>query len=158
MGASLAPCALQAPFGWLIISVAASGGIAGVELSRVRRGVPRATGPVWQAARSEFEHYFADGRHRLHLPVAVSGTAFQERVWKALSGIAPGRPLTYGALAAALGSGPRAVGGACAANLVPVLVPCHRVISRSGIGGYSAGSGDGDPRFKEWLLRHEGAC
>lgn len=156
MAASLAQGALRAPFGWLLISRAVGGQIVGIDLSRARGGVARCSGPAWRAAGMEFEHYFADPRHRVRLPVVVSATPFQERVWKAIRRIAPGRILTYGALAAAVGSGARAVGGACGANPVPLIVPCHRVVGRSGMGGYSAGSEGDGAGFKEWLLRHEG--
>ncbi len=70
-----------------------------------------------------------------------SGTPFQRRVWEELRRIPAGRTRTYGEVALALGSrgAARAVGGACAANPVPLLVPCHRVVGRAGPGGFSAG-------------------
>ncbi len=73
-----------------------------------------------------------------------SGTDFQQRVWRALLKIKPGRTRSYGELAAALGKprAARAVGAACGANPVPVLVPCHRVLaSDGGLGGFSGGLG-----------------
>lgn len=76
------------------------------------------------------------------LPLDVQGTAFQQRVWRALRALPPGTTTTYGALAAALGqpSAVRAVAGACAGNPVAVAVPCHRVIGRDGgLHGYRWG-------------------
>lgn len=86
--------------------------------------------------------------------VAVSGTAFQLSVWRALCAIPAGRPIPYGALAAIIKRprASRAVGAACGANPVAVLIPCHRVIAGDGgLGGYSGGLG-----VKQRLLAWEG--
>lgn len=85
----------------------------------------------------------------------TAGTAFQRIVWAALTTIAPGETLSYGALAARLGcpKSVRAVGLANGANPISVVVPCHRVI---GADGSLTGYGGGIER-KRWLLNHEGA-
>jgi methylated-DNA-[protein]-cysteine S-methyltransferase len=62
------------------------------------------------------------------LPLAPAGTHFQRRVWERISAIPRGRTLTYGEVATAIRSGPRAVGNACGANPYPIVVPCHRVV------------------------------
>lgn len=85
--------------------------------------------------------------------VEAPGTPFQARVWAALRAIAPGVTTSYSALAAAVGAprAVRAVGSANAQNLVPLVVPCHRVIGRDGsLTGYAGGLAR-----KEWLLAHE---
>ena len=86
----------------------------------------------------------------------TAGTAFQRTVWAALTTIAPGETLSYGALAAKLGcpKSVRAVGLANGANPISVVVPCHRVI---GADGSLTGYGGGIER-KRWLLKHEGAA
>ena len=86
----------------------------------------------------------------------TAGTRFQRAVWAALTAIAPGRTLSYGALAAKLGCprSVRAVGLANGANPISVVVPCHRVI---GADGSLTGYGGGIAR-KRWLLNHEGAA
>lgn len=90
------------------------------------------------------------------LKLKPRGSTYQLRVWRALQNIAPGTVLTYGELAERTGSGARAVGNACRRNPVPLLIPCHRVIARSGIGGF-AGQREGRLlAIKRWLLRHEG--
>jgi methylated-DNA-[protein]-cysteine S-methyltransferase len=92
------------------------------------------------------------------LATAPAGSPFQRRVWQAISAIPAGRTRTYGEIAAELGSAPRAVGGACRANPYPLLVPCHRVVGASGLGGFA---GDVSGRLiavKRWLLAHEGAA
>ncbi|MFW5910315.1 MAG: methylated-DNA--[protein]-cysteine S-methyltransferase [Thiohalospira sp.] len=91
------------------------------------------------------------------MPLApVPATPHQLRVWRAMRAIPPGRPLTYGQLAALLGSSPRAVGNAAAANPWPLLVPCHRVVGRGGAGGYLGEAEGAGPRIKRWLLEREG--
>ncbi len=104
------------------------------------------------------ERYFADGSRPFELDVQLTGTDFQCCVWHALRAIPPGQTISYGELARQLGSGARAVGNACRHNPVPVVVPCHRVVSAHGPGGY-AGHMSGLPlRRKRWLLEHEGVA
>ena len=105
----------------------------------------------------ELAAYFEDPGFRFTLPVAVQGTAFQQRVWQQLTRIAPGTVRTYGELAARLGSGARAVGNACRHNPVSIVVPCHRVVGASGLGGYSGNTAGPGLERKRWLLQHEGA-
>jgi len=79
----------------------------------------------------------------LDLPLDVQGTAFQQRVWKALQGIPPGSTTTYAEIAAQIGkpAAARAVARACASNRIAVAVPCHRAVrSDGGLGGYRWGS------------------
>jgi AraC family transcriptional regulator, regulatory protein of adaptative response / methylated-DNA-[protein]-cysteine methyltransferase len=98
-----------------------------------------------------------DGRKPAReLPLDVRGTAFQRRVWEELQRIPLGETRTYGEIAAAIDAprASRAVGSACGANPVPVVVPCHRVLpATGGIGNYGLG-----PRRKQRLLEHEGAA
>lgn len=87
----------------------------------------------------------------------LKGTDFQKRVWAALLEIPAGQTLTYGELAQKLNSHPRAIGQACRTNPYPVVIPCHRVVSKTGFGGY-AGAVSGDLlNFKKWLLQREKA-
>jgi len=85
------------------------------------------------------------------------GTDFQQRVWSELTHIPWGECMTYAELAKRLGTAPRAVGGALRANPIPILIPCHRVVAASGLGGYAGASELGQVR-KRWLLRHEGVA
>lgn len=85
------------------------------------------------------------------LPLDPSGTDFQKRVWNHLLTICPGHTVTYGEIARALGSSPRAVGGAVGRNPITLIVPCHRVVGASGaLTGYAGGVAR-----KRWLLEHE---
>jgi methylated-DNA-[protein]-cysteine S-methyltransferase len=124
-----------------------------------RRSALRA--PAGRAARRvahELARYFRSGRQSFTVPVELHGTPFQQRVWRALQAIPGGQTLTYGALAATLGSGARAVGNACRSNPVPVIVPCHRVVAVQGLGGYAGQTRGAGLARKRWLLDHEGVA
>jgi methylated-DNA-[protein]-cysteine S-methyltransferase len=99
--------------------------------------------------------YERDPCYRFRLALDLHGTPFQQRVWRALCAIPPGRTRTYGDLARELASAPRAVGGACRANPIPVVVPCHRVVARAGIGGFGGQTTGPQLVRKGWLLAHE---
>jgi methylated-DNA-[protein]-cysteine S-methyltransferase len=123
--------------------------------------LPRATTAV--AARdslgrrieSQLRRFFDSPCIVFDFPIHTEGTAFQQRVWQALRKIPPGERCTYGDLARRLGSSPRAVGGACRANPIPIVIPCHRVVAASGIGGYCGPASASMLRIKHWLLAHE---
>jgi len=98
--------------------------------------------PVLEEATRQLERYFARKLQRFELPLAARGTDFQKSVWKMMREIPYGETATYGGMATALGSGPRAVGMACGRNPIPVIVPCHRVLGSGGKeGGFSGGQG-----------------
>ena len=63
--------------------------------------------------------------------------------------------MTYGEIAEAIHSGPRAVGNACRHNPIPIIIPCHRVVKKGGIGGYCGSLSGKEIQQKDWLLRHE---
>jgi methylated-DNA-[protein]-cysteine S-methyltransferase len=104
--------------------------------------------------RPRLQSYFEGQLRALDdTPVSMSGTTFQEEVWKALREIPAGQTRTYGELADRLGrtQAARAVGHANSLNPVAIIVPCHRVIGASAaLTGYAGGLAR-----KEWLLRHE---
>lgn len=110
------------------------------------------------AARAcrQIERYLEDPDFVFDLPFEYCGTAFQCRVWRQISAIPRGRTLTYNDVAKALKTAPRPVGGACGANRLPILIPCHRVLGANGIGGFMRGRGADALEIKRWLLRHEG--
>ncbi|MDJ0626843.1 MAG: methylated-DNA--[protein]-cysteine S-methyltransferase [Rhodobacter sp.] len=114
--------------------------------------------PVPQAltrARDQLREYFDGQREAFDLPLAPRGNDFQRRFYAALIAIPFGRTRTYGELATDLGVSPQAIGQACGANPIPILIPCHRVLAADGLGGFS---GKGGVETKVWLLKHEGAA
>jgi methylated-DNA-[protein]-cysteine S-methyltransferase len=114
----------------------------------------------WQSAQEPFiaacgqlEEYFAGERRRFDLPLHIEGTPFRLRVWRALKEISFGHTLSYGEIAARIGTpgGARAVGLANGRNPFSIILPCHRVI---GANRQLVGYGGGLDR-KRQLLRHE---
>jgi len=107
----------------------------------------------------QLQAYLEEPTFAFDLPLALSGTHHRLAVWEAMQRIPAGRTRTYGELAEELRSSARAVGGACGANPVPVVVPCHRVIAAGrAIGGFMGAKSEGfELGIKRWLLEHEGA-
>ena len=146
---------IRAPFGELGIAWRGRC-VVGVDLSPAPEAAVTASAlPLWLS--DELAAYFADPQHRFRCELEPAGTAFQHRVWSRIAAIGPGRTRTYGALAAEVGSAARAVGNACRANPVPLVVPCHRVVGARGLGGFAGDTSGRLMAVKRWLLRHEGA-
>ena len=102
----------------------------------------------------QIQAYLSNPQTQFRFKHATSGTPFQRRVWDAISQIPCGETRTYAELAQQIGSGPRAVANACGANPLPLLVPCHRVVAKNGLGGFMQGF-EGGLEVKKWLLAHE---
>ncbi|HEY5602178.1 MAG TPA: methylated-DNA--[protein]-cysteine S-methyltransferase [Gammaproteobacteria bacterium] len=116
--------------------------------------------PANSAARevvAQLNAYFADPCYRFTLQLAPQGTDYQQRVWNMLRRCPPGKVWSYGNLAEKIRSGPRAVGNACRRNPIPIVVPCHRVVSAQGLGGYAGKTTGDNLSLKQWLLQHESA-
>jgi methylated-DNA-[protein]-cysteine S-methyltransferase len=144
---------ITAPFGAVGISV--QGVQVAIELLPQKHAKKTAENKIVVKVVNQIEAYFSNSRNDFNLPIVYKGTPFQRRVWQAISAIPCGRVLTYGDIAAQIGSGPRAVANACGANSLPLVVPCHRVIAKNGLGGFMQGNKDG-LKIKTWLLKHEG--
>lgn len=111
--------------------------------------------PLLIEAKKQLDAYFDGDLESFDLPLDPSGTVHQQKVWDAMQTIPYGETETYGDIAQQLTSSAQAVGGACGRNPIPILIPCHRVVSRAGkLGGYS---GDGGLYTKRALLVLEGA-
>ena len=112
--------------------------------------------PLMRKALQQLDAYSSSARNPLDLPLAPVGTDFQQRVWALLRNIPAGSVRTYGDIAAELGSSARAVGNACRANPIPLFIPCHRVVAKSGLGGFAGQLEGRNLLIKQALLRHEG--
>ncbi len=99
--------------------------------------------------------WLTDPEQPFELPLAIRGTAFQRRVWNAIAAIPLGEYRRYGALASELHTAARAVGQACGANPFPLVIPCHRVVSAAGLGGFANATDGYLIDAKNWLLEFE---
>lgn len=104
---------------------------------------------ITQKTVEQLQEYFDGRRRKFKLPLLFDGTPFQVKVWQALFWIPYGQTITYSELGGWLGdrNKARAVGTACGRNAIPIIIPCHRVVSASGLGGFAA-----DLSIKEKLL------
>ena len=104
-------------------------------------------------AEKQVQEYLKGTRPTFDLPKNPFGSEFQLRVWQEIDQIAFGQTTSYGKLAFKLSSSPRAVGGAFGRNPIPIIIPCHRIIAKTGkLAGYSGGRG---LETKRLLLSHE---
>lgn len=123
------------------------------------RAFAPARGTIAFLACVQLQEYLEDPKFRFDLPLELGSTRHRIAVWEAMQRIPVGRVRTYGDLAKELRSSARAIGGACGANPIPVVVPCHRIVGAGGsIGGFMGARDDGfELGIKRWLLAHEGA-
>lgn len=145
---------LASPIGMLTLWCTGSGLVA-IDIDDEEAPVWEPHHPLASQVAEHLMHYFEDPTWHIHIPLAISGTPFQRRVWQALRSIAVGDVVRYGDLAQRLGTSARAVGGACKANPVPLVVPCHRVVAAQGLGGYKGQEAGRALAIKRWLIEHE---
>jgi len=115
--------------------------------------------PLLETIRQQLGTWFADPAFVFQLPLAMPRTAFQARLRDALCATRSGETLTYGDLAKQLDSAPRAVGQALGSNPIPIIVPCHRIISagKNRLTGFDHTREGPLLTMKAWLLEHEAA-
>jgi methylated-DNA-[protein]-cysteine S-methyltransferase len=135
------------PVGWLSVTAAD----AVVRITWRRADEDEST-PLLEEARRQIEAYLAGRLTAFDLPVLAHGSDFERQVWQAMREIPYGKTRRYGDIADELGGIARAVGQACGANPVPIVIPCHRVLAADGLGGFSGGAGRST---KRWLLELE---
>jgi len=140
---------LHSPVGDLTVSEEA-GSIVAIDWGW---GRDQAETPVLLRARDQLHAYFDGLLTRFDLPLAPSGSPYRQRVWAALGAVPYGATCSYLDITRVAGGSPRSVGGANGANPIPIVIPCHRVLATSGLGGYSGGDGLDTKRF---LLSLEG--
>ncbi|HEC58396.1 hypothetical protein LCGC14_0571830 [marine sediment metagenome] len=110
---------------------------------------------VAQQAVKQFQSYFIDPQSEWTLPLLVRGTVFQKKVWQHLQSIPSGETQTYSEIAQILDTSARAIGNACRKNPFAIVIPCHRVVSKLGFGGYFGKKEGYEIDLKQWLLDHE---
>jgi methylated-DNA-[protein]-cysteine S-methyltransferase len=155
-GASVYAAKLRAPFAVLGIRTAI-GAVTGISYLPLAEHALAPTNALAERACRQLERYLDDSQFRFTLPLAPAGSAFRRKVWDALADIPIGESRTYGEIARKLATAPRAIGGACGANPIALVIPCHRVVGNQGAMGGFMGVTEGDPiAIKRWLLTHEG--
>lgn len=148
---------LSSPVGPLGLSVAEDAFVTGLEFLDDQTPLSAPKTSFTQGIARVLEAYFRSKKPLSDLPVRLKGTPFQIKIWEFLKSIPAGKPLTYGAIAKSLDTGPRAVGNACRRNPISIIVPCHRVIAADGgLGGFNGQDKGCFLQRKQWLLEHEG--
>jgi methylated-DNA-[protein]-cysteine S-methyltransferase len=112
-------------------------------------GRDQAETALLRRGRDQLQAFFDGALTAFDLPLAPAGSPYRQRVWQALRAIPFGQTSSYADIARAAGGSARSVGGANAANPIPIIIPCHRVVGASGLGGYSGAEGI---ETKRWLL------
>lgn len=113
--------------------------------------------PLAERAVEQVQAFIKNPQFKFNLPLLAQGTAFQQKVWRVIGSLEAGQVLSYKQVGQLIRCGsPRAVGGACGANPYPLIVPCHRVVGASGIGGFAQHDDGFYIGVKRWLLAHEG--
>ncbi len=147
---------LRSPFDTLRVGVEMVGGR--ITAINFLAGDAQLLNPATVAGRvavDQLRRYFRDPAFQFTVPLAPRGTAFQQRVWRAMRDIPAGSVCSYGDLARRLTTSARAVGGACRHNPVPIIIPCHRVVSSSALGGFCGQTNGPMLELKARLLAHE---
>ncbi|MDO8207576.1 MAG: methylated-DNA--[protein]-cysteine S-methyltransferase [Gallionella sp.] len=145
---------LSAPFGMLGIRCDDEA-LLGIDFLPATDKPQRATSPFAERVCEQLRRYFENPDAQFSIPLRLTATPHQQKVWQAMLNIPRGCTRTYGELAAELHSSAQAVGQACGANPVPIIIPCHRVVGRAGLGGFIQSTGDTQLDIKRWLLSHE---
>jgi len=149
----------DSPVGLLAIK-AEKGCLTGIELFPSKKNIPVKSSshtPLAKKVKQQLHQYFLNSHSLFKLMYQLEGTTFQKKVWKIMLTIPEGQVMTYGEIAKKLNSSARAVGNACRANPLPIIVPCHRVVSQTGLGGFAGKTSGKRLEVKRWLLSHEGA-
>lgn len=153
-------CVIQAPFGRLGVMTELVDGslmLSKIDYLPSDTVLLKPSNDLAKEVEKQCKTYFKNPHFQFDLPMKPMGTAHQQKVWKCVREIPTGKTNTYGEIASAIKSGPRAVGTACGANPFPLVTPCHRVVSAQGIGGFMKEDAPGFYRqIKVWLLKHEG--
>ena len=144
----------------LIGVLAGPAGVREVGWRLQQRGASTEPDEMVQMALGQLREYFAGQRREFTLPLDLPPMdQVAEAVLQALRTVGYGKTITYGELAQLSGTGvpARAIGEIMAANPVPIIIPCHRVVASDGLGGYSGGEPGRQIETKRWLLENEGA-
>ena len=146
---------LKTPFG--VLGIRCTGeALTGIDFLPATEKPQRATSVFAKIVCEQLLHYLENPDAQFSVPLKLHGTKHQQKVWQAMLAIPRGQTRSYGEIAAELKSCAQAVGQACGANPIPVIVPCHRVVGKAGLGCFAHHASGGPLDIKRWLLAHEG--
>lgn len=146
---------LLAPFGMLGIRCSEDA-LLGIDFLPAQEAAQSANSLFAGQVCTQLAHYFQNPDSEFSIPLKMGATPHQQKVWQAMLKIPRGETRSYGELANELRSCAQAVGQACGANPIPIIIPCHRVVGKAGLGGFMHHSGGFALDIKRWLLAHEG--
>lgn len=145
---------IETPFGRITL-IASEYYLQGIDLFHTQPDTVSQSSPITQQLSRELKDFFVEAHNVWSIPLMYAGTDFQQKVWQHLRTIPIGETRTYSEVAQAVNSSARAIGNACRANPFPIVVPCHRVVSKSGLGGFAGKIEGHEMTVKQWLLDHE---
>jgi len=131
--------------------------LVGIDFLPATEKPQRASSTFAKTACEQLLRYFENPDMQFTVPLKPNGTPHQQKTWQAMRNIPRGATRSYGELASELKSGAQAIGQACGANPIPIIIPCHRVVGKSGLGGFMHHASGSPLDIKRWLLAHEGA-
>lgn len=147
---------LAAPFAHLGVIVSAQG-VQRIDFLPVAFPLQAVANAYVQQLEAALAAYWHNPALPFGLPLTYQGSLHQQKVWQAMLAIPVGQTRSYGDIAREIGSSPRAVGQACGANPLPILIPCHRVVGKASRGGFMHRQDSAALGYKDWLLQHESA-
>ena len=144
----------NAPFGPIRLH-ADEYGLQQIELFPKPSNIANRSSTILQQLEQQLTIYFSNAQIQWDISLPTKGTDFQQKVWRFMQAIPVGETRSYGEVAKALNSSAQAVGNACRANYFPIVIPCHRIVSQSGLGGFAGQTEGNEITVKQWLLNHE---
>ncbi len=131
--------------------------LLGIDFLSATEKSQHATNALAKTVCEQLLAYFANPDAKFSVPLKPAGTAHQQKVWQAMRNIPCGKTRSYGEIATELKSAAQAVGQACGANPIPIIIPCHRIVGKSNLGGFMRHASGASIDIKRWLLAHERA-
>ena len=147
-------CAIATPLGKLGLTIVGSG-LTGIQFLSSNARLLAVQSPLARKIVAAIKKYFCNPKLQFNFPIQAKGTPLQQKIWHALQTIPCGKTITYGELAQKIGTSPRVVGNACRRNPIPIVIPCHRVVAKTMLGGYCGKTSNNFLKIKKWMLLHE---
>lgn len=148
-------CIFKSPIGKLGV-VVVSDQVARIDFLSPKTAVTSPENLVVRRLVTKIKKYFSNPKLKFNLPMHFCGTLLQQKIWRLVQKIPCGKVTTYGELAKKVKTSPRVIGNACRLNPIPIIIPCHRVVAATGLGGYCGKTSGQTLKIKKLLLKHEG--